>query len=92
MKPYGKKHKKSKRGIYSSDECGCQACNTHAWKVSKSRERQDITNEIQTMYMEGGDFWVACYKPLGISVIGVTEDISIQGVKEAYDTHFTEDN
>lgn len=90
MKTYGKKHKKSKLGIHNSDVCGCEVCNTHGWKVSKSRERQDITSEIQTMYID--DCWIACYKSLNISVIGVTEDIAIHGVQEAYDTHFTEDN
>lgn len=88
MKPYGKKHKKSKLGIHGSDNCGCEVCNTGGWKVSKSRERQDITNEIQTLHMDGGDVWCGCYKPLGISVIGKTENDVIEGVKTAYDTHF----
>lgn len=37
--------------------------------------------------MEGGDVWVACYPPLSISVIGITEDIAINGVIEAYNSH-----
>jgi len=92
MKPYGKKPKKSKLGIHSSDACGCEVCNTHGWKVSKSRERQDITEEIQTLYMKGGGCWVGYYKPLGISVIGETEGIVMDGVQEAYDSYLTKDS
>ena len=88
MKPYGQKHKKTTLGHHNSDNCGCEVCNTGGWKISKSRERQDITNEIDTLYMEGGDHWIGCYKPLGISIIGKTEADVIEGIGEAYDSHF----
>lgn len=39
MKPYGKKPKKSRLSIHSSDEC--DVCSNNHYKISKTRERQN---------------------------------------------------
>ncbi len=48
-------------------------------------EFSEIKHLVQTLLM--GDVWVACYKPLGISMIGGTEEDVLNGVEVAYNTH-----
>lgn len=90
MKPYGQKKKKSKLGVHSSDKCGCEACNNSNWKIMKSRDRNlldfgEISEDIE--YLEMGDFWCACYVPLGISIIGKTKEDCLGGMEAAYNSH-----
>lgn len=46
---------------------------------------------VQVKRMEpedGREYFIAYYKPLGISVIGVTPDHAMDGMAQAYYTHF----
>lgn len=96
MKPYGKKNEKSSLSIHSADDCS--TCSNVEWKVSKSRERgknglpdfDEIIDDIQYLEMRPNSeesHWISCYQPLGISIIGKTKEDTLNGIREAYNTH-----
>lgn len=95
MKPYGQKQEKTVKGIHNSDNCGCEICNTGAWKVLKSRERKHYYiedeepvsfDDIEAMIViePFGDIFKAIYTPLNIEVVGMTPDHAIHKAYEDF--------